>query len=129
MIERLRHWYKGISAAPSVPDGHRFYALPRPDGSPFQFGVELVSDEVTPLPFVARALQEEAGLSEGDAYAACAIAQGKGGVLLPTASLEEAEGTAARLVARAQREAWPLQCKAVSLSTSSPPPSCTHGEA
>jgi len=114
ILKQLRSWYQRNSAAPDIPEGFQFHCLPRADGGAFENGVELLNDDTTPMPFVLRVLQDEAGLAHEDAAVACALCHERGGVIVPMPSQDRAVDVAANVNARAQREAWPLRCRAVS---------------
>ncbi len=115
VLALLRAWYERRTTPPGVPDGMHHYSLPPAEGRPFEHGIELLNDKATPMLFVLRILQEEAGLSRGDASVAVALCHQKGGVLIPMRSLAHAVETAALVVARARREGLQLACKAVSV--------------
>ncbi len=114
MLEKFRAWYQRNTAVPAIPEGFQFHCLPRADGGPFEHGVEFLNDNTTPMPFVLRVLQDEAGLSHQDASIATALCHQHGGVIVPLPSLERAADVAAKIGARAEREGWPLRCRLVS---------------
>lgn len=129
MLRKLRAWFQTHSVPLSVPQGFQFYCMPAPDRRPFEHGVEVLNDDVTPILFVTNVLHEEAGLSHGDASVASVICHREGGVIVQTATRQQAADTADRVVARASREGWPLRCRAVSGSSGIPAPGRTDGEA
>lgn len=114
LVQRLVTWYRANTAAPFIPPGLRFHCLPLPQGRPFEHGVELLNDDKTPVLVVSRVLREELRLSPGDAAIAAALCHQKGGVIVPLASLEQAQAAVRSIAARAQRDDWPLACRAVS---------------
>ncbi|MFO1217035.1 MAG: ATP-dependent Clp protease adaptor ClpS [Burkholderiaceae bacterium] len=124
IFERLRAWYRLNSTAPAIPSGLQYYSLPSPDGKTFEHGIEVLNDDATPLVFVLRVLQHEVGLSHAQASVASALCHDKGGVLIPLPSAQQAEEAAARVARRAEEEAWPLRCRAV--SAPQPGPSQTN---
>lgn len=114
MFDRLRAWYARHAATPSIPEGFAFPCLPTADGRAFEHGVELRNDEVTPMAFVLSVLREEAGLAHREAAIAVALCHETGGAIVPLPSRGHAVDAAARIATRADREGWPLRCRAVS---------------
>jgi ATP-dependent Clp protease adapter protein ClpS len=114
MFDRFRAWYARNAATPSIPDGFAFPCLPTADGRAFEHGIELRNDEVTPMAFVLSLLQEEVGLAHREAAVAVALCHETGGAIVPMPSREQAADAAARIATHADREGWPLRCRAVS---------------
>jgi ATP-dependent Clp protease adapter protein ClpS len=85
----------------------------------FMHGVEILNDNTTPMHFVVHALGTCANLPKTEAVQAMLEIHSKGGMLLPTDTLERAQGIADALVAAASRHGHSLVCRAV--SNRSPP--------
>lgn len=81
----------------------------------FQFGLEILNDNKTPMEFVVSVLENNVGLTRPDAIKAMLSIHTRGGALLRLASLEEANRIAAVVAAAVQANRHPLVCRAVSL--------------
>ena len=89
--------------------------LSRPEFVPpgFTHGVEILNDNATPMEFVTFVLASSMGLSLRDANRTMLEIHTRGGALLATPSLAEAERIAAQITAEAARHGHPLVCRPV----------------
>jgi ATP-dependent Clp protease adapter protein ClpS len=90
--------------------------LALPDFVPpnFVHGLEVLNDNRTPMQFVVTMLRTHAGLSYNDAIRTMLRIHNRGGALLATASLVEAQRIAAAISEASAHERHPLVCRAVS---------------
>jgi len=79
----------------------------------FSTGIEIMNDNLTPMPFVVSVLQNCVGLSEVDATRTMLQIHTKGGILLPMASFDESKRVAELVTAEARAKNHPLVCRAV----------------
>lgn len=114
LFARIRDWYRRSTAPLTVPPGQSFPVVGLLKASEFRYGVEIVDDSQTPMSFVLQSLQEDAGLTHGEAAVAVAACHSRGGVLIPMETMEFAERIAGQILQAAQRNSLPLQCRAVS---------------
>ena len=93
--------------------------LSRPDLVPAGFtqGIEILNDNATPMEFVVDVLSAHVGLDLKDSTQTMLAIHTRGGVLVPTASLQEAERIAAQITAEAAKKGYPLKCRAVSIGS------------
>jgi ATP-dependent Clp protease adapter protein ClpS len=82
--------------------------------SGFTQGIEILNDDATPMEFVTQVLSEYLGLSSEDSTRRMLEIHTRGGALIPTASLADAQRIAARISAAAGKGGYPLVCRAVS---------------
>jgi ATP-dependent Clp protease adapter protein ClpS len=99
--------------SPVLPPGTSLLSLPEflPPG--FVQGIEILNDNATKMHFVVRVLIDHLGLSAADANSAMLAIHAKGGALLPTDSVADAERIAAQITAEAAKGGYPLACRAV----------------
>jgi ATP-dependent Clp protease adapter protein ClpS len=106
---------------PSLPESP---VLPRdtsliafPDFLPpgFTQGIEILNDNTTPMQFVTSVLGSHLGLSPEDSNRTMLDIHTRGGALLPTPSLAEAQRIAAQVTAEAAKHGYPLLCRPVSI--------------
>jgi|SRR6185312_4894729 len=83
----------------------------------FSQGHEILNDDRTPMQFVVDMLNTHVGLSYHDSIRTMPQIHNRGGGLVPTASVTEAQSIAAAIAAEATREKHPLVCRAVSTHT------------
>jgi len=83
--------------------------------SGFTQGIEIFNDNITPMQFVVSVLCAHVGLSPEDASRTMLDIHARGGALLPTSSLAEAERIAAQISAEAANQNYPLVCRPVSI--------------
>ncbi|MGB6487668.1 MAG: ATP-dependent Clp protease adaptor ClpS [Steroidobacteraceae bacterium] len=90
--------------------------LSRPELVPpgFTHGIEIFNDNATPMEFVTFVLASSLGLSLRDANRTMLEIHTRGGALLATPSLAEAQRIAALITAEAARQGHPLMCRPVS---------------
>lgn len=90
--------------------------LSRPEFVPpgFEQGIEILNDNTTPMEFVTFVLASSLGLSLKDASRTMLEIHTRGGALLATPSLAEAQRIAALITAEAARQGHPLTCRPVS---------------
>jgi ATP-dependent Clp protease adapter protein ClpS len=80
----------------------------------FEWGIEILNDDRTPMLFVVSILQDTMGMTEKNAVRVMLDIHQKGGVLLPTSTPEEANRIADLIVSEARAKDHPLVCRAVS---------------
>jgi ATP-dependent Clp protease adapter protein ClpS len=78
----------------------------------FTQGIEILNDNSTPMEFVVNALSLHAGLTREDSNKTMFAIHTRGGALIPTHSLEDAERIAAQITADAAERGYPLVCRA-----------------
>jgi ATP-dependent Clp protease adapter protein ClpS len=90
-----------------------------PDFVPTGFtqGIEIFNDDRTPMGFVTSILCSCLGFGPEDAQQTMLDIHLRGGALLPTSSLAEAERLATEITAEAAKEGYPLLCRPVSVAT------------
>jgi|SRR5580658_11036706 ATP-dependent Clp protease adapter protein ClpS len=82
----------------------------------FTQGIEILNDDTTPMEFVVAVLSAHLGLSREDSTHTMLAIHERGGALIPTPSLAEAERIAAQITAEAAKANHPLICRAISIS-------------
>lgn len=113
LFRQIKNWYRRATAIPFVPPGMDYPIVGLLDIGEFNYAVELLNDDITPMQFVVTVLQGNAGLSESDALAAMCICHMKGGVLIPMPTLEKAETVSTKISQAALAVKYPLLCCAV----------------
>lgn len=90
--------------------------LTLPDFTPegFKHGVEILNDNVTTMDFVVATLGTHLGLTYKESIKTMLSIHNRGGALLPTPSISDAEKIAHEITAEATRHGYPLMCRAVS---------------
>jgi len=83
--------------------------------SEFQYGLEVLNDNGTPMEFVVSALSTHLGMSHNDSVQTMLSIHKRGGALLPMASLADAKRVAGAITAEAELQRFPLVCRAVSV--------------
>jgi ATP-dependent Clp protease adapter protein ClpS len=106
----------GLPASRVLPPGTALTDIPEFVPAGFAQGVEILNDNTTPMQFVIAVLVSCVGLGPEDSNSTMLDIHTKGGVLLPTSSLAEAQGIAAHLTEEAVKSGYPLACRAVSVS-------------
>lgn len=103
--------------SPILP--HDTSLITRPDFVPAGFtqGIEIFNDDSTPMGFVTSILRSCLGFGPEDAQRTMLDIHLRGGVLLATSSLAEAERLATEITAAAAKEGYPLLCRPVSVAT------------
>jgi ATP-dependent Clp protease adapter protein ClpS len=81
----------------------------------FQFGLEILNDNRTPMVFVVSVLQDIVGLSKLEAIKTMLKIHEKGGILLPMKSIDQSKRVAELVVTEARGKNHPLVCRAVRL--------------
>jgi len=81
----------------------------------FRHGLELLNDNQTPMDFVVRILEKNAGLPRAEAVRAMLDVHFKGGKLIPMNTLNDAERAAMQISTAARQFNHPLLCRAVSI--------------
>jgi ATP-dependent Clp protease adapter protein ClpS len=101
-------------ASPVLPPDTALLTHPQFTPCGFTHGIEILNDQVTTMDFVAETLGAVLGLSPEEAHRVMLQIHSRGGALLPTLSLEDAQRIAAQITARARQEGYPLVCRPVS---------------
>jgi ATP-dependent Clp protease adapter protein ClpS len=86
----------------------------------FFHGVEILNDDKTPMEFVVSTFTQRVPMSRKDAIEFMLRIHRKGGVIIPTASMKEAEELAGRIAADAAGSNHPLICRAISAQQGAP---------
>lgn len=99
-----------------LPPDSSLISLPEFIPAGFVQGVEILNDDTTTMKFVTDLLSAHFGLSAQDARETMLAIHRRGGALIPTASLEDAQRIAAEVTADTAKQGYPLICRAVSIS-------------
>jgi ATP-dependent Clp protease adapter protein ClpS len=112
-------WKRWSAASPVLPPDTSLLA--RPDFVPAGFihGIEILNDNATDMDFVVSVLGAHVGLSFEEAIRIMLEIHTHGGVVLPTASLADAERIAAQISAAAAQHRYPLVCRPVNATPDS----------
>ncbi len=84
----------------------------------FTQGIEILNDNATPMDFVVAVLVAHLGLSLEDSRHTMLAIHERGGALIPTPSLAEAQRIALQITTEAAKNGHPLICRAVSIVAS-----------
>lgn len=103
-----------IPAPVLLPRGVSLLDDPNSVPAGFAHGVEILNDDTTPMEFVVRVLEKHFGLAEREAVRAMLEIHGRGGILMATATEEQASTIAEAIVRDAHLEKHSLSCRAVS---------------
>ena len=98
-----------------LPFGTSLLALPQFVPPEFAQGLELLNDDRTPMQFVVEMLSTHAGLTKEQAHQTMLDVHTRGGALVPTETLDEAQRIAAQITAEAAKHTYPLVCRAVAV--------------
>jgi ATP-dependent Clp protease adapter protein ClpS len=99
--------------SPVLPSDTSLISIPDFVPPGFIQGIEILNDDITPMEFVVGILRSYLGLSHEDATQMMLAIHTRGGAMLPTPSLAEAERIAAQLTAEAKRHSYPLVCRPI----------------
>jgi ATP-dependent Clp protease adapter protein ClpS len=102
------------STSPVLPADSSLTSMPDFVPAGFTQGIEILNNNTTPMEFVVEVLKAQLGLSSEDSTRAMLAIHTRGGVLIPTLSLTEADRIAAQIVAQAEKHNYPLICRPVS---------------
>lgn len=80
----------------------------------FKFGLEIYNDNTTPMEFVVNTLTENLKIKKNKAIELMLTIHTKGGVIVPLESIIEAQEVAERITYAAQKQNYPLVCRAIS---------------
>ncbi|UXI70325.1 ATP-dependent Clp protease adaptor ClpS [Tahibacter amnicola] len=115
-LDELRAAWKG-PPPPIIDRDSVSLALKSTLKEDFCYGVELLDDDKTPMDFVADALQRHARMDSRDAQFVTVHIHAHGGILLSTATLEDAQAVARGITDDATRHGFPLVCRVVHRKT------------
>lgn len=101
--------------SPVLPRDTSLTAFPNLVPPDFTHGIEILNDSTTPMQFVTSVLSSCAGLSPEDSHRTMLDIHTRGGALLPTPSLAEAQRIAAQITAESAKSHYPLVCRPVSI--------------
>jgi ATP-dependent Clp protease adapter protein ClpS len=107
-------WRGHLPASPVLPPDTSLVSNPDFVPPGFTHGIEILNDNITPMNFVVAALSAQLGLSAEDSKDTMLAIHTRGGVLIPTPSLPDAERIAARITAEAAELGYPLVCRSTS---------------
>jgi ATP-dependent Clp protease adapter protein ClpS len=102
-------------ASPVLPPRTSLLSLPDFIPPGFTQGIEILNDNTTPMEFVVAALSAHVGLSTEDSVHMMVRIHRRGGALIPTPSLADAQRIAAQITAAATKQGYPLVCTPVSI--------------
>jgi ATP-dependent Clp protease adapter protein ClpS len=102
-------------ASPVLPPGTSLLSLPDFVPPGFRQGIEILNDNTTPMEFVVAVLSAHVGLSSEDSIRMMVRIHRRGGALISTPSLVDAQRVAAQITAEATTQGYPLVCTAVSM--------------
>ena len=108
-------WRQSQPASPILPPETSLTSIPDFVPAGFRQGIEILNDNTTPMMFVVNALRTHATLSSEDSNQTMLAIHRRGGALIPTSSLSEAERIASQITAEAAKDGYPLICRAVSI--------------
>lgn len=103
-----------LAVSPVLPRETSLIALSEFVPPGFMHGLEILNDNTTPMEFVTSVLGSCVGLNPEDSNRTMLQIHTRGGALLPTPSLAEAQRIAAQIMAEAARSGHPLVCRPVS---------------
>ena len=109
-------WRSRLPASPVLlPDTS---LVSNPDFVPpgFTHGIEILNDNTTPMEFVVAVLSAHLGLSPEDSKGTMLAIHTRGGALIPTPSLADAQRIAAQITAEAAQLGYPLKCRSTSIA-------------
>ena len=104
-----------LPASPVLPRETSLITLPEFVPPGFTQGIEILNDNTTPMQFVTAVLGSCLGSSPEDSNRMMLQIHTRGGALLPTPSLVEAQRIAAQITAEAAKQGYPLVCRAVTI--------------
>ena len=103
-----------LPGSPVLPRETSLITVPEFVPAGFTQGIEILNDNTTPMEFVTSALGFSLGLSPEDSNRTMLQIHTRGGALLATPSLADAQRVAAQITAEAARHGHPLVCRPVS---------------
>ncbi len=106
-------WRSRLPASPVLPPGTSLLSLPDFVPPGFTQGIEILNDDSTSMEFVVGVLRDHLGLTFEDATRTMLAVHRRGGALIATSSLADAERIAARITAEAVAHHFPLVCRPV----------------
>lgn len=104
-----------LSTSPELPADTSLISMPDFVPPGFIQGIEILNNNTTPMEFVVEILKTHLGLSTQDSTYTMLAIHTRGGVLIPTLSLTEAERIAAQIAAEAAKYNYALICRPVSI--------------
>lgn len=114
----LSESHPDLPASPVLPRETSLIRLPEFVPPGFTYGIEILNDNTTPMAFVTSVLVSCFGLSLEDSNRTMLQIHTRGGALLPTSSLSEAQRIAEEITAEAATRGHPLVCRPVSSQSS-----------
>jgi ATP-dependent Clp protease adapter protein ClpS len=109
-----------VLTSPVLPAGTSLICMPDFIPAGFSQGIEILNDNTTQMNFVVAVLSTHLGLSPEDSNRTMLAIHTRGGALIPTASLAEAQRICAQITAEAAQHSYPLVCRPVSIVQSPP---------
>jgi ATP-dependent Clp protease adapter protein ClpS len=83
----------------------------------FRCGIEILNDDRTKMEFVVLILMKHFGQVKSEAHRTMLTIHNRGGILLATTSLEEAQRVSGAVARDAAKLNFPLVCRAVSVAS------------
>jgi ATP-dependent Clp protease adapter protein ClpS len=108
-----------LPGSPVLPRETSLITIPEFVPAGFTQGIEILNDNTTPMEFVTSVLGSSLGLSPEDSNRTMLQIHTRGGALLATTSLAEAQRIAAQITTEAARHGHPLVCRPVSRQSES----------
>ncbi len=107
---------RGLPERPVLPPNTSLLSMAEFVPPGFMQGLEILNDNTTTMQFVEDVLTTHAALSPEEARNKMLEVHTRGGVLIPMESMDDAGRIAALIAAAAAEQAYPLICRAVSVS-------------
>jgi ATP-dependent Clp protease adaptor protein ClpS len=108
-------WRSRLPVSPVLPPETSLVSNPDFVSPGFTHGIEILNDNTTPMEFVVAVLSAHLGLSPEDSKGTMLAIHARGGALIPTPSLADAQRIAAQISAEAAKLGYPLICRATSI--------------
>ena len=109
-------WRSRLPASPVLPPDTSLVSNPDFVPPGFTHGIEILNDNTTPMEFVVAILSAHLGLSPEDSKDTMLAIHTRGGALIPTPSLADAQRIAAQITAEATKLGHPLICRSTSIA-------------
>ena len=109
-------WRSRLPASPVLPPDTSLVSNPDFVPPGFTHGIEILNDNTTPMEFVVTILSAHLGLGPGDSKDTMLAIHTRGGALIPTPSLADAQRIAAQITAEAAKLGYPLICRSTRIA-------------
>lgn len=109
-------WRSRLPVSPVLPPDTSLVSNPDFVSPGFTHGIEILNDNTTPMEFVVAVLSAHLGLSLEESKGTMLAIHTRGGALIPTPSLADAQRIAAQITAEATKLGHPLICRSTSIA-------------